>query len=62
MLCSFSRLLVLMGFWVGFDCPRMRTDWFWVVPHKIDGSLTRSLSRGRGLGFWMVGTKGFGVF
>jgi hypothetical protein len=26
-----------------------------VVPHKIDGSLTRSLSRGRILGFWMVG-------
>jgi hypothetical protein len=25
-----------------------------VVPHKIDGSLTRSLSRGRGLGFWRV--------
>jgi hypothetical protein len=36
----------------------MRTDFVWVVPHKIDGSLTRSLSRGRGfewlvcIGFW----------
>ena len=26
----------------------MRTDFVWVVPRKIDGSLTRSLSRGRG--------------
>jgi len=36
----------------------MRTDFVWVVSHKIDGSLTRSLSRGRGFewlvwsGFW----------
>ena len=30
-----------------------------VVPRKIDGSLTRSLSGGRGLGFWIVGFDGF---
>ena len=46
---------------VGFDgvlgCFEMSADdaegadWMLVIPHKIDGSLTRSLSRGRVLGF-----------
>jgi hypothetical protein len=51
--------VVLRGFWAGLDCPRMstdfvwmRTDWILVPPHKIDGFPTRSLSRGRGFGFF----------
>jgi hypothetical protein len=44
----------------------MRTDFVWVVPRKIDGSLTRSISGGRGfLGGWSFEedwVEGVGVF